>query len=173
MARSTRRSAAASPPVNGVNLLTAPLEVGEAWNGAARTDAAAVISRMREACLSGIRLVSDRQPDRLRVDDQTSGPPHIWLHVGQSDQRLGSWSMSETEPGRSSPINSVMSSDTSCATAGCGRWRRHRRAAGSRNVSPRRLRSEASPALPASGSAIRRSQTILDTPRRCASTGAP
>ena len=80
MARSTRRSGAASPP-SGVNLLTAPLEVGDTWNGAASTDAAAVISRMREACLSGIRLVSDRQPDRLRVDDQTTGPPHIWLHA--------------------------------------------------------------------------------------------
>ena len=88
MVRSTRRSGAASPPVNGVNLLTAPLEVGEAWNGAARTDAAAVIARMREACLSGIRLVSDRQPDRLRVDDQTSGPPHIWLHV---DNPTAAW----------------------------------------------------------------------------------
>ena len=35
--------------------------------------------------------------------------------------------MSETEPGRNSPINSVMSSGTSCATAGCGRSRRHLR----------------------------------------------
>ena len=87
MARSMRQSGAASPP-SGVNLLTAPLEVGDAWNGAASTDAAAVISRMREACLSGIRLVSDRQPDRLRVDDQTSGPPHIWLH---SDNPTAAW----------------------------------------------------------------------------------
>jgi hypothetical protein len=38
--------------------------------------------------LSGIRLVSDRQPDRLRVDDQTSGPPHIWLHA---DNPTAAW----------------------------------------------------------------------------------
>jgi hypothetical protein len=80
MARPTRQSRAASSS-SGTNLLTVPLDVGDAWNGAARTDAAAVISRMREACLSGIRLVSDRQPERLRVDAQTSGPPHIWLHA--------------------------------------------------------------------------------------------
>ena len=37
--------------------------------------------RDREACLSGVRLLSDHQPDRLRVDYQSSGPPHIWLHT--------------------------------------------------------------------------------------------
>ena len=35
---------------------------------------------MRQACLSGLRLLSDHQPDRLRVDDQAWGRPHIWLH---------------------------------------------------------------------------------------------
>jgi hypothetical protein len=39
---------------------------------------------MREACLSGLRLHSDYQPDRLRVDNHTSGPPHIWLHLENS-----------------------------------------------------------------------------------------
>ena len=34
----------------------------------------------REACLSGVRLVSDRQPDRLVVDDHAEGHPAIWLH---------------------------------------------------------------------------------------------
>lgn len=33
------------------------------------------------ACLDGIRLVSDRQPEFLRVDDNPSGPPHVWLHA--------------------------------------------------------------------------------------------
>jgi hypothetical protein len=42
--------------------------------------AALVISRTREACLSGIRLLSDHQPDRLRIEDHTSGPPFVWLH---------------------------------------------------------------------------------------------
>ncbi len=78
-ARSSRRSRAAS--ASGINLLTAPLEVGDEWNGSAAADVAAVISRMREACLSGVRLVSDRQPDRLRVDNRTAEPPHIWLHA--------------------------------------------------------------------------------------------
>ncbi|MER9313043.1 hypothetical protein NKI51_27755 [Mesorhizobium australicum] len=34
---------------------------------------------MRHACLDGVRLVSDRQPTRLRVDEHTSGTPAIWL----------------------------------------------------------------------------------------------
>jgi hypothetical protein len=50
------------PPVN---LLSAPLEVAGDWGGSPRGDAAAVISRMREACLSGLRLLSDLQPDHL------------------------------------------------------------------------------------------------------------
>jgi hypothetical protein len=36
---------------------------------------------MRQVCLSGIRLVSDMQPERLHVDNHSSGPPHIWLHT--------------------------------------------------------------------------------------------
>ena len=35
---------------------------------------------MRHACLDGVRLVSDRQPMRLRVDEHASGSPAIWLH---------------------------------------------------------------------------------------------
>src|SRR5947208_15852395 len=42
--------------------------------------AAQVVERMRHACLDGVRLVSDRQPTRLRVDEHISGPPFIWLH---------------------------------------------------------------------------------------------
>jgi hypothetical protein len=70
------------------NLLSAPLEVHGTWGGSSPNDAAAVISRMRDACLSGVRLLSDHQPDRLRVDDQTSGPPHVWLH---SDNPTTAW----------------------------------------------------------------------------------
>jgi hypothetical protein len=40
---------------------------------------------MREACLSGVRLLSDRQPAKLRVDDSATGPPHIWLHDENPD----------------------------------------------------------------------------------------
>ena len=64
-----------------MNLLSAPLEVSGACGQSPPADAAVVISRMREACLSGLRLLSDHQPDRLRVDYQASGPPHIWLHT--------------------------------------------------------------------------------------------
>jgi hypothetical protein len=39
-----------------------------------------VIHVMRQACLEGVRLVSDRQPTRLRVDEHASGAPAIWLH---------------------------------------------------------------------------------------------
>lgn len=37
---------------------------------------------MRRACLDDVRLLSDRQPAALRVDEHTSGPPAIWLHTG-------------------------------------------------------------------------------------------
>ncbi|WP_246709209.1 hypothetical protein [Mesorhizobium sp. NZP2077] len=39
-----------------------------------------VVERMRHACLDGVRLLSDRQPTRLRVDEHTSGSPAVWLH---------------------------------------------------------------------------------------------
>ena len=70
----------AAVPLAGVNILTAPLDVKGTWGESLPGAAAVVVSRMREACLLGLRLLSDHQPDRLRVDDQTSGPPHIWLH---------------------------------------------------------------------------------------------
>jgi hypothetical protein len=39
-----------------------------------------VVERMRYACLDGVRVLSDHQPARLRVDQHTSGQPAIWLH---------------------------------------------------------------------------------------------
>jgi hypothetical protein len=66
-----------APPVT---LLTAPLELGGEWGGSPPSSAALVLTRAREVALSGVRLLSDRQPDRLRVDDHTSGPPFVWLH---------------------------------------------------------------------------------------------
>src|SRR5580700_5927640 len=68
-----------------MTLLSAPLELGGDWGGSPPNDARAVIARMREVCLSGVRLLSDRQPAKLRVDNQTSGPPHIWLHDENPD----------------------------------------------------------------------------------------
>jgi hypothetical protein len=68
-----------------VTLLSAPLELGGEWGGSPPNDAFAVISRMCEVCLSGVRLLSDLQPAKLRVDDHTSGLPHIWLHDENPD----------------------------------------------------------------------------------------
>jgi len=61
-------------------LLNAPLQVQGEWGKSRREAVTAVISRMREVCLTGVKLLSDRQPSGLRVEDRTSGPPHIWLH---------------------------------------------------------------------------------------------
>ena len=61
------------------------MELGGEWGGSPSNDAFAVISLMREACLSGVRLLSDLQPAKLRVDDHTSGLPHIWLHDEKPD----------------------------------------------------------------------------------------
>ncbi len=79
--RHAARPLARRAPPRNPTLLTAPLEVGGEWGQSAPADAAAVIERMREVCLAGVRLVSDRQPERLRVDDHQTGPPHVWLHA--------------------------------------------------------------------------------------------
>ena len=68
------------PAANTVTLLSIPIEVQGAWPGSLPNAALTVVTRMREACLTGVRLISDRQPDRLRVDDHTAGPPAVWLH---------------------------------------------------------------------------------------------
>jgi hypothetical protein len=68
------------PEPSSITLLNAPLEVQGDWGKSLPGSAAAVISRMREVCLAGVRLLSDRQPNGLRVEDRTSGPPFIWLH---------------------------------------------------------------------------------------------
>jgi hypothetical protein len=39
---------------------------------------------MRSSCLNGVRLLSERQPTRIRVDEHSSGPPAIWLHRDMS-----------------------------------------------------------------------------------------
>ena len=37
----------------------------------------------------GVRLVSDRQPDKLVVDDHTKDAPAIWLHDDHSFRDIG------------------------------------------------------------------------------------
>jgi hypothetical protein len=74
-------TAAARPISAGVTLFTAPLQLGGAWGGSAPADATVVIERMRAACLTGVALLSDRQPEKLRVDDHSGSTPSIWLHT--------------------------------------------------------------------------------------------
>jgi hypothetical protein len=65
---------------NAMTLLSAPIEMAGDWGHMLPRSAEQVVERMRHSCLDGIRLVSDRQPTRLRVDEHTSGNPAIWLH---------------------------------------------------------------------------------------------
>jgi hypothetical protein len=61
-------------------LLSASLELGGSWKSSPADAVLRVLSRMREVCLAGVRLLSDRQPERIRVDNHASGSPAIWLH---------------------------------------------------------------------------------------------
>jgi hypothetical protein len=69
-------------------LLTAPIELAGNWGKMIPHSADEVVELMRSACLDGVRLVSDRQPARLRVDEHASGTPAIWLH---SDPATTAW----------------------------------------------------------------------------------
>jgi hypothetical protein len=70
-----------SPPIEQApTLLTAPIELAGDWGHMLPRSADKVVERMRHACLDGVRLLSDRQPTRLRVDQHTTGPPAVWLH---------------------------------------------------------------------------------------------
>ncbi len=64
-----------------VTLLSAPLELIGDWGGSPAAGGRCVIARMREVSLAGLRLLSDQQPERLRVEEHSSGPPAIWLHA--------------------------------------------------------------------------------------------
>jgi hypothetical protein len=71
------------PKAVAASLLTAPIELGGEWKWP--NPSLRVLGRARDAALSGVRLVSDRQPARLRVDNHPSGPPAIWLHDQPED----------------------------------------------------------------------------------------
>jgi hypothetical protein len=75
-----------SPPrlAGETTLASAPIDVEGDWGGSLPQAAHAVVSRMRDACLAGVRLVSDRQPERIRVDNHAKEPPHIWLHLDRA-----------------------------------------------------------------------------------------
>ncbi|UCI09539.1 hypothetical protein [Mesorhizobium sp. B1-1-8] len=72
-----KRASSISSPTT---LLTAPIELAGDWGRMLAHSADLVVERMRQACLDDVRLVSDRQPARLRVDEHRSGPPAVWLH---------------------------------------------------------------------------------------------
>ena len=58
-----------------VTLLNAPIELAGDWGRMVPDAAVHVLERMRQACLNGIRLVSEDQPDRLRVEEHA----HFWI----------------------------------------------------------------------------------------------
>ncbi|SEE66372.1 hypothetical protein SAMN05444161_6597 [Rhizobiales bacterium GAS191] len=73
-------------------LLSAPVSVRGNWAPSLPGAAAQVITRMRDACLTGLKLVSDRQPAKILVDahnDEGATPPSIWLHP--NDQPDTAW----------------------------------------------------------------------------------
>ena len=89
------RTAEAQPAAGrNVTLLSAPLELAGTW-GDVPGDAIAVLSRIREACLSGLKLRSDRQPNKLRVNNHAEGPPAIWLH---DDRTRMAWIIVDVGP---------------------------------------------------------------------------
>jgi hypothetical protein len=79
---STPAAVEAAPKRNPtLTLLEIPIELAGDWRESAAADVRAVLAWMRLACLDDIGLCSDRQPEKLRVEDHASGPPHIWLHT--------------------------------------------------------------------------------------------
>ena len=74
-----------SPQPVTTSLINVPIELAGDWGRMLEGAVVQVIERMRHACLDDIRLVSDRQPTRVRVDEHTSGQPAIWLHPDGSN----------------------------------------------------------------------------------------
>ena len=72
--------ALAQPADAAASLLSVPLELAGVWTSSPPDAVTRVLSQMREVSLSGVRLRSDRQPDRLRVDNHPNVLPAVWLH---------------------------------------------------------------------------------------------
>jgi hypothetical protein len=85
----------AQPTSSPVTLLSAPLELIGEWGGSPPQAAFRVLARMREVSLAGIELISDQQPEKLRIDEHSSGPPAIWLH---KDPPQTAWIIVDTGP---------------------------------------------------------------------------
>lgn len=73
-----------TPPCPLSDLRAVPVELTGNWGRMLQGTVVQVVERTRRACLDGVRLVSDRQPTRLRIEEHISGPPSIWLHPGES-----------------------------------------------------------------------------------------
>ena len=56
------------------------MELEGAWGQSPPNDVVHVLTRIRDACTSGISLLSDGQPDRLRIENRSGCLPAIWLH---------------------------------------------------------------------------------------------
>ena len=80
VSRGHQRHIGALPAPLESSLFLAPLELMGDWGATPPEAAFRVVSRMREACLAGVALLSDRQPKRIRVESRASGFPAIWLH---------------------------------------------------------------------------------------------
>jgi len=65
---------------SSIDLLSAPVELAGDWGHMLPRSVELVVTRMRLACLDGVRLVSDREPTRVRVDEHSKEQPSIWLH---------------------------------------------------------------------------------------------
>lgn len=78
-----RRGRALERPQIG-NLLRAPIELRGEW--AYRDAVRVVLSRARAVDLSGLRLISDRQPLRISVENHAQGSPAIWLHSDEPER---------------------------------------------------------------------------------------
>jgi hypothetical protein len=83
------------PPISKGSLFAAPLELRGIWGAAPLEAVTRVLLRVREVCLSGLKLVSDRQPERLLVDNHSEGPPAIWLHA---DPPEAAWIILDVAP---------------------------------------------------------------------------
>src|SRR5215470_1571637 len=65
-------------------LYTAPIELLGDWAESLPEHVAVVVERLRDVCLTGVDLLSDRQPDQLRIRSCTAGWPHVWLDSQRS-----------------------------------------------------------------------------------------
>lgn len=81
---STSTPAPALQPRPGLTIRDAPFELTGDWRHMKQQSVMKVLEIVRRSCLTGVRLVSDREPDRIRVDAHTAGNPAIWLHPDQS-----------------------------------------------------------------------------------------